>query len=178
MDVWTVQVFGQNYGPYALEQMKAFIAEGRIGAASLIACGQDAQFHLASEDPMLAQFLASPPGIDSERPAPNFGRAADEREPSHIVIMADMKSASISGLEDAIYSLGSAFPVMPQVWLLTTNESVSGVRNLLVQRLGKLDILFVIDATHDKAAWFNFGPEPEARLRRVWGRDATQRRTG
>jgi len=29
-------------------------------------------------------------------------------------------------------------------------------------------MLFVIDATNDKAAWFNFGPEVDARIRKIW----------
>jgi hypothetical protein len=29
-------------------------------------------------------------------------------------------------------------------------------------------MLFIVDATHDKAAWFNFGPEADARIRRIW----------
>jgi hypothetical protein len=28
--------------------------------------------------------------------------------------------------------------------------------------------LFIVDSTHNKAAWFNFGPEADARIRRVW----------
>ena len=35
---------------------------------------------------------------------------------------------------------------------------------------GKLDMLFIADATHDKAAWFNFGPEADSRVRRIWQR--------
>ena len=178
MDVWTVQVGGQNYGPYPLERMKAFIAEGRVRADSLVAFGQGTDFHAAGADLVLAPLLAPEPKTESEQPSANFGRAAEENEASHVVIMASLNSASISALEGAIYSLGSAFRVMPHVWLLTTTESVTAVRNLLVQKLGKLDVLFVIDATHDKAAWFNFSPEPEARLRRVWGKDAAQRKAG
>ena len=45
---------------------------------------------------------------------------------------------------------------------------VNAVRNLLVQQLSKLDVLFVVDATHNKAAWFNFGPEADSRIRRIW----------
>lgn len=37
-----------------------------------------------------------------------------------------------------------------------------------LQKLGKIDTLFVVDATRNKATWFNFGPEAEARIRRVW----------
>ena len=57
---------------------------------------------------------------------------------------------------------------MPNLWIVTTDQTVSAVRNRLVQELGKLDTLFVVDATHGKAAWFNFGPEVDVRIRRVW----------
>ncbi len=197
-DFWKVQVAGQSYGPYPLDHMQAFIAEGRIVAKSQIAYGEEAGFHAAADDLMLAQFLKPEPVVEPEAeieaepepapepvrrieaPAAKFGRTddADDSEPAHILIMADMKSRSINGLEEAIYSLGSAFPVLPQIWLLTTNESVNGIRNLLIQKLGKIDALFIVDATHDKAAWFNFGPEPEARIRRIWGKPDTQRKAG
>jgi hypothetical protein len=29
-------------------------------------------------------------------------------------------------------------------------------------------VLFVADASNDKAAWFNFGPEADARIRKLW----------
>ena len=102
-----------------------------------------------------------------------FGRSKDEGsgEPAHIVVIADMKSRSIVGLEEEIYRLGQACPLLPQIWLLRTDQSVNAVRNHLVQQLGKLDVLFVVDATNNKAAWFNFGPEAEARIRRIWSKD-------
>jgi hypothetical protein len=81
-----------------------------------------------------------------------------------------MKSRSVQGLEEEIYNLGPAYPLFPQVWLLTTEQPVNAIRNLLVQKLGKMDVLFVVDATHNKAAWFNFGPEADTRIRRIWAK--------
>ena len=52
---------------------------------------------------------------------------------------------------------------------------MNAIRNVLVQQLGKLDVLFVVDATRDKAAWFNFGPEADARIRRNWARHDRKR---
>ena len=37
-----------------------------------------------------------------------------------------------------------------------------------MQKLGKLDTIFIVDAAHDKAAWFNFGPEADTRIRKMW----------
>jgi hypothetical protein len=57
---------------------------------------------------------------------------------------------------------------MPQAWVLSSEMTINAIRNTLVTKLGKLDTLFVVDASHDKAAWFNFAPEGESRIRRIW----------
>lgn len=177
---WMVTVEGQAYGPYPLEQMQAFIAEGRIVAQSQVSQAGEAEAHPAIDDPVLGELLRpakSKPAAVSQRLTPaepavsgKFGRLSDgdAGEASHFVVIADMKSRSINGLEEAIFNLGQAMPLMPQVWLLTTTQTISAVRGALVQKLGTLDTLFVVDTTHDKAAWVNFGPEIDARIRRVW----------
>src|SRR5258706_173934 len=66
--------------------------------------------------------------------------------------------------------LAPAYPVLPQAWIVSSEASVNAIRNALVQKLGKRDVLFVVDATHNRAAWFNFGPEADARIRRIWSR--------
>jgi hypothetical protein len=88
-----------------------------------------------------------------------------------------MKSRSLNGLEEAIFNLGQAVPFMPQAWLLTANITVSAVRGALVPKLGTVDTLFIVDTTHDKAAWVNFGPEPDARLRRMWDKSVMERKS-
>jgi hypothetical protein len=106
----------------------------------------------------------------NEEPA-SFGRSEDAAptgDRTHFLIVADMKSRSISGVEEEIFNLGPAVPIMPQAWLLASEMPINQLRQTLVQKLGKLDMLFIADATHDKAAWFNFGPEADARIRRIW----------
>ena len=101
-----------------------------------------------------------------------FGRSEPEPDahPSHFVIVADLKSSSISGLEEEIFTLGQAHRFMPQAWILSSEASINTIRNALVQKLGKIDTLFIVDAAHDKAAWFNFGPESDTRIRKMWSR--------
>ena len=53
-ETWTISVGGRVYGPYTLEQMQAFHAEGRLATHSLVARAGEEQFHPASEDPELA----------------------------------------------------------------------------------------------------------------------------
>lgn len=186
-DIWTIQVAGQIYGPYPLDHMKAFIAEGRIVAKSLVAYGKDTQFHRAGDDLVLSKLLPrearDEPAPQPEPAPPVINEAfveslnstdADER--AHVLIFTDISSRSTSAIEDAIHSLGPAFPVLPQVWFVKTNEPVHGIRNMLAQKLGSLDALFVVDASNDKIAWLHLGLDKEARIRRMWGSGSNTRK--
>ena len=178
-DTWTISVSGQNYGPYTAVQMQAFVGEGRLAPRSLVCRADETQFGAAGDDPILAAFFRP---AETARPTPfftaegneepaSFGRSEEDvasGQRSHFIIIADMKSRSISGLEEEIFNLGPAFSIMPQAWLLASDMAINAIRQALVKKLGKLDMLFVADATHDKAAWFNFGPEADSRIRRIW----------
>ena len=184
---WTISVAGRVYGPYSLGQMQAFHAENRLADHSLVARAGEEQFHPAIEDTELASlFQASAEEHPAAEPAPHrFGVRAGEElgsgVPCHFVIIADMKSRSISGLEEEIFNLGQAHRFMPQAWVLSSEASINTIRNALVQKLGKIDTIFIVDAAHDKAAWFNFGPESDTRIRKMWSRPAeyngTEKRT-
>jgi hypothetical protein len=173
-DSWTISVSGRVYGPYSLAQMQSFHAEGRLADHSMVARAGEDQFHPAREDTQFASLFSAQP---SPAPAaavetPKFGRGqpATSDQPSHFVIVAEMKSRSIAGLEEEIFSLGQAQRFMPQAWVLVSDASLNAIRNALVQKLGKLDTLFIADASHDKACWFNFGLESDARVRGLWQR--------
>jgi hypothetical protein len=180
-DTWFVNVQGRAYGPYSDAQMEGFVSEGRLAAHSLITRAGETEFHAAGDEPAFAtlfqqQQKAVAEAIQPAEPAAaaisSFGRHDVEPdaivERAHFIIVADMKSRSVQGLEEEIYNLGPAYAILPQVWLLATEHTVNAVRNLLIQKLGKLDVLFVVDAAHNKAAWFNFGPEADSRIRRIW----------
>lgn len=198
-DSWTIIVSGQTYGPYSAQQMQAFAGEGRLAPHSLVAPAGDSNFRAAAEFPQLLKLFAQPAGgampsatgkfvtasgveSDEEMISPTFGRSNDEPrtgERGRFVVIADMKSRSISGLEEEIFNLGPAYSLMPQAWLLISDQPINAIRNALVQKLGKLDMLFIVDATHNKAAWFNFGPESDTRIRRVWtAQNELARKTG
>ena len=180
-ETWTISVGGRVYGPYTLEQMQAFRAENRLADHSLVARGEDEQFHPAGEDPVLAPLFRADPSREAENipasePAqPHRFGARTEPEtsssgPTHFVIVADMKSGSIAGLDDEISKLGQAYRFTSQAWVLTSEAPINIVRNALMQKLGKIDTLFIVDAAHDKAAWFNFGPEADTRIRKMWSK--------
>jgi len=189
-ETWTISVGSRVYGPYSAEQMRAFHTEGRLAPHSLVARAGEEQFHPAGEDPELAQFFpAELQPVQPEQPAEpaaeieaqpqqalpephRFGREPEQGvgERSRFVIISDMKSGSISALEEEIFNLGHAFRFMPQAWVLTSEASLNTIRHALMQKLGKLDTIFVVDTIHDRAAWFNFGPEADTRVRRMWSR--------
>jgi hypothetical protein len=176
---WTISVGGRVYGPYSLEQMQGFHAENRLADHSMVARDGEEQFRPAGEDPALAHLFQGEPAAPAEQPTEStqprrFGARleteASDGQPAHFVIVADMKSRSISGLEEEIFSLGEAHRFGPQAWVLCSEGSINAIRNALVQKLGKLDTLFIVDAVRDKAAWFNFGPETDTRIRKLWSR--------
>lgn len=177
-ETWTISVGGRVYGPYDLSQMQGFHAEGRLADHSLVARAGEDQFHPAQDDAELSNLFAVPAATHS--PA-SFGRG--EAEPTsgllnHYVIIADMKSRSVTGLDEEIFGLGQAHRFMPSAWVLASEAAINTIRHALVQRLGKMDAIFIVDAGHDKAAWFNFGPEVDARVRKIWQRptDASVKR--
>ena len=180
-ETWTISVGGRAYGPYNLEQLKAFQAEGRLAPHSMVARAGEEQFGHASDDSELAALFPAPapqpePQPQSESPAAaaphKFGQDQNSGERNRYVIISDMKSGSINGLEEEIFNLGPAYRFMPQAWVLTSEVSLNTIRSGLIQKLGKLDTLFLVDAAHDKAAWFNFGPEADTKVRRLWQREA------
>jgi hypothetical protein len=175
---WTIKANDRCFGPYTLEQMRIFASEGRLAAHSLVASDNAADRFVPAHEYEALAALFRPAAPAPQRPVfftaeGDLGAAYAVREPepatqSRFVIMAEMKSRSIAGLEQEIQRCGQAIQLMPQAWLLASEMTVNALRNTLIQRLGRIDQLFIVDATNNKAAWFNYGPENDSRIRRVW----------
>jgi hypothetical protein len=179
-NLWTINVGGRIYGPYSAEQMHNFANEGRLAPQSLVARPGETNFRNAGDEPVLSALFNASQALAEvmETGTAAFGRhgeAEHDGKPSHVVILADMKSRSVTGLEEEIFNLGPAYAIMPQAWVVKTDLSVTVLRNMLMQKCGKLDVLFIVDATHDKSTWFNFGPEADTKLRRLWAKDPVRR---
>ncbi|GAA0537311.1 hypothetical protein FHS83_003432 [Rhizomicrobium palustre] len=174
---WTIRVNERSFGPYTLEQMRVFTTEGRLAPHSLVARGRGSDYRMAAEDAELATLFR--PAAIPQAPRPVFftaegdigqsqKRDAEASQFSRFLVLADMKSRSIAGLEEEIFRFGRAVPLMPQAWLLITDQSLNAVRNCLIQKLGRIDTLFVVDIARNKAAWSGYGLEADSRIRRVW----------
>src|SRR6202008_4657603 len=61
--MWRINVSGQVYGPYTGHQIKAFAAEGRLAAHSIVQTGEPGPWLTAIDAPILARLLvvATPP---------------------------------------------------------------------------------------------------------------------
>ena len=177
---WTISVAGRSYGPYSLEQMKQFQGEGRLAPHSLVARDGEQRMRYAGEDRDLAPLFPAPgqpqavPQARQADPSPvRFGRDSQPAGGrSRYIIAAEMKSGSISALEEEISQFGASLQFMSQAWILVSDVSINTIRSELIQKLGKLDTIFIVDAAHDKAAWFNFGPEADTRIRKMWSKPA------
>jgi hypothetical protein len=192
---WLINVEGRRYGPFSSERMRSFVAEGRLAAQSLVAPEGSDDWHEARDEPefrdlfpmradanaavasmIMAATNTAVPASAAPADVPASPAAAASPEPTevnraHFAVVIDRKGQAQSrgnNLEEAISSLGPWYQLLPNVWIISTEHTVNSVRNRLLQELGKSDSLFVIDASRGKAAWFNFGPEADARIRRVW----------
>lgn len=169
---WTINVGGRVYGPYTSDRMRAFAGEGRLAPKSLVAREGTSDWHEAHDEPEFANLFGAHEAAPVEAASTN-GNAAPVLEAAQLpraqlAIFVDVKSGVSNNFEQTILDLGPAYRLLSNVWIVATHESANAVRNRLVQELGKLDSLFVIDTTRGKSAWFNFGPEADAKIRRIW----------
>ncbi|MCE9651289.1 MAG: hypothetical protein K8R18_16840 [Parvibaculum sp.] len=93
-----------------------------------------------------------------------------QAETANFIVIMDIKARFAGPLEQAIMSLGPAYKLAPNVWCVNTNSTAAGLLNDLSIHIGKTDSMFIVDATRDRTAWHNLGPETDAKIRRVWRR--------
>ena len=166
-DLWTIMAAGRVYGPFSTERMRGFVAEGRLAANSLVAREGSSEWQEAVTESAFADLFCSPHRA-TDAVEPETTAATGDTQRGHFAVVVDMKSRSAAGLEGAIAAFGPCYQLLPNIWIVSTDQSVTTVRNRLIQELGNADSLFVIDASRGKASWFNFGPEADVRIRNVW----------
>lgn len=226
---FALSIGGKIYGPYTAQQLRSYIAEGRITASSLIS-REGGAWMPAADDPFCANIFAQrarrgggggegaddtqarapegdsqksaqssssareaflkelegvrglkpseaaprpagAPRPDQPAAAPLFPTERDvQTEPANFAIIFDLKSRGTNKLEEHIMSLGRTVRIMPGVWLLSATMTSGAIRNQLMKYFSTTDTFFIVDATRDKLAWFNLGPEIDSSIRQVWRR--------
>ncbi len=152
---WWVQVRGRAFGPYTIEQMAHFMTEGRVRPNSMVSAnGKDKWTE--------ARRIMALRGLRTPTPA------NDVEEAANVFVHAEILSGAFMGFVAALESMGRICDLAPGLWLLRTSHSAGVVRNTLSQTLERGDRFVVIDATRDRLAWFNLGPEIDVRISQVW----------
>lgn len=154
---WWVQIRGKAYGPYALDQMARFMAEGRVRPATLVADNPETGW-------IEARRVLALRGLR----APTASNDSHATEAANVFVHAEIVSGSWNAFMAALESMGAVCDLAPGLWLLRTRFSAGVIRNTLSQTLERGDRFVVIDATRDRFAWFNLGPEIDVRIGKVW----------
>jgi hypothetical protein len=152
---WWVQVRGRAFGPYSIDQMAQFMIEGRVRPNSQVSPNGQTNWTEARRIMALR-------GLRTPKPA------NDTAEIANVFVHAEIFSGATMEFISALESLGRICDMAPGLWLLRTEHSAGVVRNTLSQTLERGDRFVVIDATRDRLAWFNLGPETDVRISHVW----------
>ena len=154
---WWVQVRGKAFGPYPIEQMARFLAEGRVRPTTLVSDKPDGDWTEARKV-LARRCLRTPPRPSNDSQA----------EAANVFVHAEIVSGSWNAFMAALESMGAVADLAPGLWLVRTRFSAGVIRNTLSQTLERGDRFVVIDATRDRFAWFNLGPEIDVRIGKVW----------
>lgn len=166
---WWVKTNEKVYGPYNREQMARFLGEGRVTATTLVSTRPTGDW---TETRHCRTFNAA---LEEARGA---FRTAKETRPeagvANVLVWADMISGSLRRLEHELRQLGAVAQVTPGLYIVRTTRTAGTLRNALSQTLERGDKLLVLDASRDRLAWFNLGPETDAHIREVWNAQVSQ----
>lgn len=178
---WYVQVSGQAYGPYSVEQMRGFITEGRVIAGSLISQDAVQGFAMAAAFPAFAPLLA-PRSTAPLQVQPLQLQPQEQIQPQNIqhqpaqsktvtvfLIMAEIRSDQAMPFLQALQAYGTAQRIGDTVWLLRSDIPLTSLHSALSATLTRQDRLFILDSFANKTAWSNIGADMDQRIRDMWG---------
>jgi GYF domain 2 len=153
---WWVEVHGKAYGPYSLAQLSRFVSEGRVRHNTRVRNGVE------------GNWLEARGVIGLTGPAPKDAANDAAPQAANVFVSAEIRSGAQYEFLAALESMGALCELTSGLWLVRTKYSAGIIRNALSQTLVAGDRFTVIDATRDRVAWFNLGPEVDARVSQVW----------
>lgn len=168
----TVAAFADNFTTSNPQAPMPADEVSRVVPTYLAAAATDHSELATAEDDGDIQQAITPDTTATQRPAygPAKGQIDRRRqaETANFIVIMDVKARYAGPLEQAIMSLGPAYKLAPNVWCVNTDATAAGLLNDLSIHIGKTDSMFIVDATRDRTAWHNLGPETDAKIRRVW----------
>jgi hypothetical protein len=166
---WWVNANLKVYGPYTLGQMGRFIMEGRVIGSTLVATKADGEWVEARFAPSLRGSLHDERTNFHVQP----GEMRKQATSANMLVWADIVTGATFTFEEELRKLGPVAQIAPGLFILRSTRTAGVVRNALSQVLGRGDKFMVIDASRDRLAWFNLGPEIDVRVRDVWNAPIT-----
>lgn len=160
-ETWFVKVAEKVYGPYSRDHMARYVAEGRVTPKSLVALSAAGAWEEAGRSAALQAVLSE------TRPAFKIDNG-EPAELGNLLVIISLASSASRQFDYELRQMGSAVEISTGIYLLRTNRTAGAVRNALSQMMNRGDKLIVLDSTRDRLAWFNLGPETDARIREVW----------
>lgn len=162
---WWVQTNDRAYGPYNDAQMIRFLAEGRVRPTTRVSHHADGPFIEAR----LVDELMRPNTAGFGAPAkPVLAVKETAGGLANMFVFAEIQSGAQPKFMAALEGLGVIVDLAHNFWLVRTRHSVGAVRNALSQTLAYGDRFVAVDASRDRLAWFNLGPETDVRIRDAW----------
>ncbi|MEE9381088.1 MAG: hypothetical protein V3V03_06770 [Hyphomonadaceae bacterium] len=160
--VWQVLVSDTAYGPYTLGQMQTFVREGRVSADTKIAEGDGSAFIPAGDTPVFAAAFAEAVRTDQTDDLANF------------IVITRLAGSGERAVTQALNELGAFGEAMPGVYLLRSRARLGRIRSRLQSLTDIADKVMIINATHDRLAWYNLGPEADVHIHAVWDKDMAE----
>ncbi len=170
-DNWCIKVADKVYGPYTINQMGQFAAQGRLNAQSSISPAGGTVWRSARHYPNIAELLNG-----TKKQEKQFGKSdmhtdrhgPEEGELSNFIIIFDVISGAATKLERIIKLIGPAFRIADNVWVVSSDQTLTGVRNQLTPHLQIREQIFIIDAHRARSTWQNYTPELHSKLTKSW----------
>jgi hypothetical protein len=171
--LWYVQAAGQVWGPYTEARMADFLAEGRVGAATLVSPWRAGPFTAARD--MLQPSATAPatPSVTQAIPVtePALANVATHKPgPGRpLLVWAGVAESRRSAFQASLSGFGPWAQLRPGLWLVRAGTDAAGLRNALSRGLAATEALLVVEAPLASAAWFNLAQTAERELRQFWG---------
>jgi hypothetical protein len=163
---WWVKANEKVYGPYTRMQMRRFLVEGRVTSATLVSLKPDADWTEARHCRAFREVVQQERSSFHVAPAKRDHNA--EIAVANLLVWADIVSGASRRFEHELHKLGAVAEVTPGLYIVRTPRTAGAMRNTLSQTLDRGDKVLVVDASRDRLAWFNLGPETDVRIREVW----------
>ncbi len=162
---WFVKVDGRVYGPYTPAQMRAFVGEGRVASHSEVSETRDQGWRKAGEINQFNLWMDEMRREPSERTQPQV-----KTQTANFVVIAQLEADNVASFSQTLRNYGEIETIGAGVWLLRGATTAAILRNELSHVLEREENLLVVDASRDRAAWFNLGQDSDQRIRALWTR--------